>query len=140
MSALQSAQGGFSSDLTEDHFVTTVTQVQTGLECPHDPHWQKGCDVLLYDGESDDTVASSQTNWYIHNTFWLRHASNTTSGFWCHLAPFDVETMFREQFAPFFKLLFPDESLLCTSVPQDLSRVESDECPGSAQKRMDFVQ
>ena len=42
--------------------------------------------------------------------------------------------MFREQFTPFVKLLFPDESLLSTSVPQDFSRVESDECPGSTEK------
>ena len=55
-------------------------------------------------------------------------------GFWLLLAPFDLESVFREQFTPFVKLLFHDESLLSTSVPQDFSRVESDECPGSAEK------
>ena len=56
------------------------------------------------------------------------------AGFWLLLAPFDLETVFREQFTPFVNLLFPDKSLLATSAPQDFSRVKGDECPGSAEK------
>ena len=32
---------GFSSELTEDHFVTVVIQIQTSLECPHYPDPQQ---------------------------------------------------------------------------------------------------
>ena len=64
----------------------------------------------------------------------FRDASDSTCRFWLLLAPFDLETVFREQFTPFVKLLFPDESLLGTSVPQDFSRVKSGECPGNTEK------
>ena len=43
-------------------------------------------------------------------------------------SPFDLETVFREQFTQFVKLLFPDESLSGTSVPQDYSVLRRDEC------------
>ena len=33
------------------------------------------------------------------------------------LTPFNFKTVFREQFTPFVKLLFPNESFLGTSVP-----------------------
>ena len=82
----------------------------------------------------DDTVAPSQPNWHIYNTDWLRHVSNVACGFWLLLTPFDLENVFRDQFTPFVKLLFPDESLLGTGVPLDFSVVESDEGPGSAEK------
>ena len=39
-----------------------------------------------------------------------------------------------EQFTPFVKMLFSDESFLGTSVPQDFSRVDSNECPGGAEE------
>ena len=68
------------------------------------------------------------------NTDWLRRVSDTACGFWCLLAPVDLETVFRKLCAPLFQLLFTDESLLSASIPQDLSRVESDERPGSPKK------
>ena len=70
----------------------------------------------------------------MYNTDWLRRASDTACGFWLLLAPVDLETAFRKQSAPLFQLLFPDESLLNASIPQDLSRVDSDERPGSSKK------
>ena len=70
----------------------------------------------------------------MYNTDWLRHNSDTAYGFWFPLTPFDLETVFRKQLAPLFQLLFPDESLLGTSIPQDFSRVESDECPGGPKR------
>ena len=45
------------------------------------------------------------------------------SGFsWLHS---NLNTVFRKQFAPFVQLLFPDESLLGTSVQQDFSRTSA---------------
>ena len=67
---------------------------------------------------------------FISGNFCLPNACR----FWLLLAPFDLETVFREQFTPFVQLLFPNESLLGTSVKQDFFRVESPECPGSAEK------
>ena len=134
VSALQSAQWRLSSKLTEDHFVTVVSQIQASLEFPHYPQRQWWWEILLHNSEPDDTFAPSQTNWHIYNADWLRHASNAACGFQLLLAPLDLETVFREQFTPIVKLLLPGDSLLGTSVPQDFSRVKSDECAGSAEK------
>ena len=46
--------------MTEDHFVTVVIQIQASLECPHDAHRQWRWDILLHNGESDDTIAPSK--------------------------------------------------------------------------------
>ena len=43
------------------------------------------------------------------------------------LTPLDLETVFSKLCAPLFQLLFPDDCLLGTSIPQDFLRVESDE-------------
>ena len=65
----------------------------------------------------------------MHNPDWLRRTSDAACKFWFLLTPFDLETVFREQFAPLIQLLFPDDSLLGTGVPQDFSRIKSDEGP-----------
>ena len=51
----------------------------------------------------------------------------------------DLKTVFREQFTPFVKLLFPNESLLGTGIQQYFSGVERNECPGSAEKGLRSV-
>ena len=40
--------------MTNDHFVTVVSQVQASLECPHYLHRQWRWDILLHNSESND--------------------------------------------------------------------------------------
>ena len=76
----------------------------------------------------------ANSDWYMYNTGWLRRTSDTACGFWFLLTPFDLETVFRKQFAPLLQLPFPDESLVGTNISQDFSTVESDECSGSSKE------
>ena len=82
------------SQIEERSFVVVVIQIQAILECPH---WWN---ILLHDSEADDAVAPGQTDWHVFKTNWLRRTSDTACGFWFLLTPFDLQTVFREKFAP----------------------------------------
>ena len=57
-----------------------------------------------------------------------RCISNAVCIFWCLLAPFNLEIVFREQFAPLFQSMSSDESFLSTSIPQNFFRISGHEC------------
>ena len=52
----------------------------------------------------------------------LLHSGDTACGFWFLPAPFDLETVFREQFAPPFWLLFPASPWSSATNVQDAPR------------------
>ena len=89
-------------------------KIQACLECPYDPHRQQRWDVLLHDSVPPAEQVGSCLRYNLRNPL---------------SAPFSLEAVLLQHFAPLFQLLFPDECFLSVSIPQDLCRVESDERP-----------